>query len=106
MSEEQLRAFLARLATDNTLKQRLQANGADVVAIAREAGFVISESDLNQGQVRPWLALSDQELETTAGGMQRGSETKSGRCPCYGQGHRMTIPESAGTLDPCMVKCD
>lgn len=106
MSEEQLRAFLSRIATDNDLQQRLQASDADVVAIAREAGFVITQADLNQTQIRPLLALSDQELETTAGGMQRGSETKSGRCPCYGQGHRMTIPESAGTLDPCMAKCD
>jgi predicted ribosomally synthesized peptide with nif11-like leader len=44
MSEEQLRAFLSRIATDNDLQQRLQASDADVVAIALEAGFVITQA--------------------------------------------------------------
>ena len=47
MSEEQLKAFLAKVKVDTSLPEKLKAEGADVVAIAKAAGFAISTEDLN-----------------------------------------------------------
>ena len=64
MSEEQLKAFIAKVQADTSLQEQLKAEGADVVAIAKAAGFSITAEDLNtQGQ-----NLSDSELEVAAGG--------------------------------------
>ena len=46
MSEEQLKAFLEKVKGDTTLQEKLNAEGADVVAIAKAAGFSISVEDL------------------------------------------------------------
>ena len=64
MSEEQLKAFLAKVQTDTTLQEQLQAEGADPVAIAKAAGFSITKEDLAAHR----QSLSDQELEGVAGG--------------------------------------
>ena len=64
MSEEQLKAFLAKVKGDTSLQEKLKA-AADanaVTAIAKEAGFSISADD-NKAQSE----LSDQELEGVAG---------------------------------------
>ena len=64
MSEEQLKAFIAKVQADPSLQEQLKAEGADVVAIAKAAGFSITTEDLNshiQG-------VSDDELESAAGG--------------------------------------
>ena len=64
MSEEQLKAFIAKVKADTSLQEQLKAEGADVVAIAKAAGFSITAEDLNtQGKI-----LSDAELEVAAGG--------------------------------------
>ena len=66
MSEEQLKAFLEKLKADTSLQEKLKA-AADtnaVVAIAKEAGFMISADDLKNAQSE----LSDKELEGAAGG--------------------------------------
>ena len=65
MSEEQLKAFIAKVQADTSLQEQLKAEGADVVAIAEAAGFAITTEDLNTYRQNP----SDQELEGAAGGV-------------------------------------
>ena len=66
MSEEQLKAFLEKVKTDSSLQEKLKAaSDADaVVAIAKEAGFMISSDDITKAQSE----LSEEELEGVAGG--------------------------------------
>ena len=64
MSEEQLKAFIAKVQADSSLQEQLKAEGADVVAIAKAAGFAISTEDLNTHRQN----LSDDDLEGVAGG--------------------------------------
>ena len=64
MSEEQLKAFLEKVKDDTNLQEQLNAEGADVVAIAKAAGFSISADDLNNAQSE----ISDEELEGATGG--------------------------------------
>ena len=66
MPEEQLKAFLEKVQSDTSLQEKLKA-AADsdaVLAIAKEAGFVISGDDLK----KPLSELSDEELEDATGG--------------------------------------
>ena len=65
MSEEQLKAFLEKVKADTSLQEKLKAaSDADgVVAIAKEAGFMISAEDLEKP-----VKLSEEELEGVAGG--------------------------------------
>ena len=65
MSEEQLKAFLEKVKGDTSLQVKLNAEGADVVAIAKAAGFSITTEDLNSHRQ---VELSDDELEAAAGG--------------------------------------
>jgi predicted ribosomally synthesized peptide with nif11-like leader len=66
MSEEQLKAFLEKVKADTSLQEKLKAAGDSdaVLAIAKEAGFMISADDLTKAQSE----LSDEELEGVAGG--------------------------------------
>jgi len=69
MSEEQLKAFMEAVKADAGLQEKLNA-AADsdaVVAIAKEAGFVIS-ADLLQGFPELGRDISEEELEGVAGG--------------------------------------
>ena len=63
MSEEQLKAFLAKVKADASLQEQLKAEGTDVVAIAKAAGFAINTEDLAKHS-----SLSVDELEASAGG--------------------------------------
>ncbi len=63
-SEEQLKAFIAKVQADASLQEQLKAEGADVVAIAKAAGFSITTEDLNSHS----QDLSEKELESVAGG--------------------------------------
>ena len=65
MSEEQLKAFLEKVKGDTSLQVKLNAEGADVVAIAKAAGFSITTEDLNSHRQ---VELSDDELEAASGG--------------------------------------
>ena len=69
MPEEQLKAFLEKVKGDTSLQEKLKAEGADVVAIAKAAGFSISAEDLTKAQSE----VSDEELESAAGGCQVNS---------------------------------
>ena len=66
MSEEQLKAFIAKAKGDSNLQEKLNAAADNdaVVAIAKEAGFSISADDLTKAQSE----LSEEELEGVAGG--------------------------------------
>ena len=72
MSEEQLKAFLEKVKGDTSLQVKLNAEGADVVAIAKAAGFSITTEDLNSHR----QGVSDDELEVAAGGC--GGDTTYG----------------------------
>ena len=65
MSEEQLKAFLEAVKADAGLQEKLKG-AADLdaaVAIAKEAGFVISADELERRQAE----ISEEELEYVAG---------------------------------------
>ena len=66
MSEEQLKAFLEKVKGDSSLQEKLQAatDAEAVIAIAKEAGFMISADCLKNVQ----SDLSEEELESIAGG--------------------------------------
>ena len=63
MSVEQLKSFLAKVQAHKTQQEKLNAEGVDPVAIAKEAGFSITTQDLNSP-----TEISDEELEGVAGG--------------------------------------
>ncbi len=65
MSEEQLKAFIAKVQADTSLQEQLKAEGADVVAIAKAAGFAITEAEVQSLATRE---LNDEELAAVAGG--------------------------------------
>jgi len=66
MSEDQLKAFMEAVKADAGLQEQLNASvDADaVVAIAKEAGFLISAEELKVVQAE----ISEEELEGVAGG--------------------------------------
>ncbi len=75
MSDEQLKAFIAKVQADTSLQEQLKADGADVVAIAKAAGFSITAENLaalwNELSENQSENLSTQELEAFAGGVNR-----------------------------------
>ena len=62
MSEEQLKAFLAKVKADTSLQEKLKAakSPEDVMGIAKEYGHEFTSDKLSQ--------LSEEELESVAGG--------------------------------------
>ena len=74
MSEEQLKAFIEKVKGDTSLQEQLKA-AADsdaVLAIAKEAGFMISADDLKNAKSKAQSKLSEEELENVAGGGNHG----------------------------------
>ena len=67
MSEKQLKSFLEKVKGDTSLQEKLKgaADADAALAIAKDAGFIISIDDLSITQISE---LSDEELETVAGG--------------------------------------
>ena len=63
MSEEQLKAFLAKVKGDSSLQEKLKSakSPEDVVGIAKEHGHEFTADKINQ--------LSEEELEGMAGGL-------------------------------------
>ena len=72
MSKEQLQAFLEAIKGDTALQARIQdTTDLDaVVAIAMEAGFVVSKPELEAAQA---LELSEGELEAISGGLRKAA---------------------------------
>ena len=78
MSAEQLKAFLEKVQADTSLQEKLKA-AADsdaVLAIAKEAEFMISVEDLKNAQSE----LSEEELEGVAGGIIAQTPSQNGNC--------------------------
>ena len=75
MPEEQLKAFWEAIQADTGLQQKLQGvtEPDAVVAIAKEAGFMISTEELQ----RAVAEISEEELEGVVAGECSG--TKKGR---------------------------
>ena len=76
MSEEQLKAFIAKVQADPSLLEQLKAEGADPVAIGKAAGFSITTEDLKEHR----QTLSDDDLEGVAGGSTGPSCYYTGAC--------------------------
>lgn len=72
MSSEQLKAFLEAVKADAGLQAKLKASTeADVLTIAKAAGFMISADDLKKAEAQisdDVTEISDEELEAVAGG--------------------------------------
>ena len=65
MSEEQLKAFLEKIKADTSLQEKLKAaaDAEALIAMAKDAGFMISVHDISNAP-----GLSEKELENVAGG--------------------------------------
>ena len=74
MSEEQLKAFIAKAKDDQAIQEKLKAakSPEDVVGIAKEQGYEFSADKLSQ--------LSEEELEGVAGGMPTMGDTCTNTC--------------------------
>ena len=84
MSEEQLAALLAKLKDDAGLQEKLKG-AADLdaaFALAKEAGLDVSKADWLKYQAKQTLELSDEELESMAGGTGFGPGTGTGFSYC------------------------
>ena len=70
MSEEQLTALLAKIKDDASLREKIQAapNFDAAVALTKKAGFDVSKAELIRSHATQTLELSDEELESVAGG--------------------------------------
>ena len=86
MSLGQLKAFLSKAKGDSNLQEKLKAaaDSDGVLAIAKEAGFMVSADDLKKAQSE----ISDEELEGVAGGREfcGGSISVMIQCPSQGFG--------------------
>ena len=78
MSEEQLAGLLAKLKDDAGLQAKLKgAGGLDAaIALAKEAGFDVSKADFERYQANQTVELSDEELESVAGGNSVGCQRR------------------------------
>ena len=72
MSEEQLKAFIEKVKSDTELQEKLKAATTPEAGfeIAKEAGFSITAEDI-QSMQSATVEVSDEELETAAGGIIR-----------------------------------
>lgn len=70
VAEQDLKAFLDAIAHDAALQEKLKdTKDLDAaLAVAKEAGFEISKADFHRYQLHSIAALSDEELESAAGG--------------------------------------
>ena len=74
MSDQQLKAFLEVIESDASLQEKLLAAGSPeaVVAMAKEAGFDLSEADLLKHQQSiSEKELSDEDVAEVSGGNHR-----------------------------------
>ena len=82
MSEEQLTALLAKFKDDAGLQEKLQG-AADLdaaVTLAKDAGFDVSKADWLKYQSNQTQELSDEELESVAGGGRLRTVGKTKNC--------------------------
>jgi predicted ribosomally synthesized peptide with nif11-like leader len=80
MSQEDLQKFLEAVREDSSLQEKLQAAGADPIAVAEEAGFSVTRAELLRSQADRVQSLSDEELEAAAGGTVFGRGSYATMC--------------------------
>ena len=96
MSEEQLKAFIAKVQGDPSLQKQLQADGSDAIEIAKAAGFFFTVDDLKGSLEIDDEELSSAELESVAGGnlfrLRRGGVASTGaNCTCGSTGCHTSV---------------
>ena len=72
MSDEQAKAFAEKALKDPAILEKLNSDGADVVAIAKDHGHEFDEDHIEAGQAHLESLvdeMSDEELNDIAGGM-------------------------------------
>ena len=62
MSSEQAKLFLEKIASDESLRQRLSTQDADPAEIAKELGFDVTAAEILKASAESTLELSDEEL--------------------------------------------
>ena len=80
MSVEQAKAFAEKAIKDPAILEKLNADGADIVAIGAEHGHVFDTTHVEAGQDHLdslCTEMSDEELEATAGGFFNSFKMKS-----------------------------
>ena len=72
MSEEQLKAFIAKVKGDSSLQEKLKATKSpeEVVGIAREHGFEFTADKIAE--------LGEEELEGMVGGLMKDTHKRTG----------------------------
>ena len=68
LSQEDLTRFLEAVRQDFSLKKKIEAEGADPVAIAMETGFSITQTEWIRHQAGQIQDLRGEDLEDAAGG--------------------------------------
>ena len=79
MQNDQLLAFFEKVSQDPSLLSSLNAESPDPVAIAKAAGFEITEEELNEFKASE---LSIYQLEGVSGGGKDQKEAKKDPFPC------------------------
>ena len=74
MSEEQLKAFIAKVKDDQSIQEKLKAAKTpdDIIGIAKKHGHEFTQDHMNQ--------LSEEELESVAGGADIELTCMGGSC--------------------------
>ena len=85
MSEEQLKAFIAKVKDDQSIQDKLKTakSPEDVVAIAKEHGHVFTADKITE--------LSEEELEGVAGGIRKMPGMSGACCLSCAMSHQGTI---------------
>ena len=65
---ENLVKFIEAVRQDESLQEKLMAEGADPVAIAADMGYAITHAELMQAHAQQAQDLSDEELGRASGG--------------------------------------
>ena len=68
MKNDQLKSFIDAIYSDPALQAKLTEESTDPIALAASLGFTISEEDINGEIEAKSDELSQQELESVAGG--------------------------------------
>ena len=82
MSQADLQKFLKAIRDDPSLQEKLRAAGADPIAIAAEVGYTITRPEAIRAEAARIQKLSDEELESAAGGANSPSFRNSCMASC------------------------
>lgn len=85
MSQEQLKALLARIQEDAEFRSKLSETSSleAAEAMVKAAGFDVSKDDWLQSLNDGNQSLADQDLEAMAGGIAEEDDAVGGRIPTF-----------------------